>query len=262
MRSTLQLLCSHLAHHLCGGLTTGLPVSICVMAGGSPVSASSLRVLNSASACRPSSSIMAPSSLLSAVVRQSTGSAKLPRPFGSALVCCRPSCALGLHSFGCTLSLRLHQVSFIPLPPPGSSIATAPLQPFGSTPPCRSPEPLVPPRRSGFSSSPWLIGSLSLSWAPLLLVSPLESSALPPPWLLPPLAVAWVPPGSSRHLIRPGSSYFLLGSSLNCLHPGLCSSSSFHPPEPPLSPHLCFPNVTSLSCLFIVWSAPCFLSGV
>ncbi len=49
---------------------------------------------------------MAPSSLLSAMARQSTRSAGLPRPSGSALVCCRPSAASGLHSSGYTLSLH------------------------------------------------------------------------------------------------------------------------------------------------------------
>ncbi len=37
-----QPLCSPSAHHLCGGIATGLPVSIGCMAGGSLVSASSL----------------------------------------------------------------------------------------------------------------------------------------------------------------------------------------------------------------------------
>ncbi|KAI2654720.1 Zinc metalloprotease ZmpB [Labeo rohita] len=62
-------LCSPSPHHLCGGL----PVSIGVVAGGSVISASSLRVLDSASALQPTSS---------------TG---LPRPSGSALVGRRPA---------------------------------------------------------------------------------------------------------------------------------------------------------------------------
>ncbi len=84
-----QPLCSHLY----GASSAGLPVSIGAVAGGSPVSASSLRVQDSASVRRPSCSTMAPSSLCSAVSRQSTGSAGLPRPSGSALVCQRPSAA-------------------------------------------------------------------------------------------------------------------------------------------------------------------------
>ncbi len=50
------------SHHLCGGITAGLPVSIGIMAGGSPVSASSLWIQDSALACRPNRSTMAPSS--------------------------------------------------------------------------------------------------------------------------------------------------------------------------------------------------------
>ncbi len=49
---------------------------------------------------------MAPSTLLSAVARQSTGSAGLPSPSGSALVCRRPSAASGLHSSSYTSSLH------------------------------------------------------------------------------------------------------------------------------------------------------------
>ncbi len=100
-----QSLCSPSAHHLCGGIAAGLPVSIGVMAGGSLVSASSLWVPESTLALRPSSSTLEPSSLLSAVARQSTSSAGLPRPSGSDLVCCRPSTALGLHSSCYTSSL-------------------------------------------------------------------------------------------------------------------------------------------------------------
>ncbi len=73
-----------------------------------------------ASAHRPSSSTMAPSSLLSALARQSTASARLPRPSGSALVWRRPSCASELHSSGCSSSLL-----------PSSSVRL--LHPLGST---------------------------------------------------------------------------------------------------------------------------------
>ncbi len=78
------------SHHLCGGITAGLPVSIGVMAGGSPVSASSLWIQDSALACRPNRSTMAPSSLLSTMVRQSTGSAVIPQAIchGSGLSVC------------------------------------------------------------------------------------------------------------------------------------------------------------------------------
>ncbi|KAI2659808.1 Chromatin-remodeling ATPase INO80 [Labeo rohita] len=53
---------------------------------------------------QPVSSTMAPSYLLSAV--ESTGSTRLPRPSGSALGCCRPYYASGLHSSGYASSLR------------------------------------------------------------------------------------------------------------------------------------------------------------
>ncbi len=79
------------------------------MAGGSLISASSLWVPDSVSALRPCRSTLAPSSLLSALARQSTSSAGLPRPSGYALVCHRPSAASGLHSSGCASSLRLCQ---------------------------------------------------------------------------------------------------------------------------------------------------------
>ncbi len=77
------------------------------MTGVSLDSASSLLGPDSASARRPIGSTMAPCSLLSAVAHLSTGSAGLPRPSGSALVCHRPSCASGLHSSSCASSLRL-----------------------------------------------------------------------------------------------------------------------------------------------------------
>ncbi len=118
-----QPLCSPSAHHLCCGITS-LPVSIGAVAGGSPVSASSLRVQNSALARLPSGSTMAPSSLLSAMAHQSTGSSGLPRPTGFALVCRLPSTALGLHSSSYTSSLR-----------PADSVRL--LLPFGSSVLCR-----------------------------------------------------------------------------------------------------------------------------
>ncbi|KAL0168257.1 hypothetical protein M9458_036479, partial [Cirrhinus mrigala] len=193
----------------------------------------------SASARRPSSSTMGPSSLISTSAHQSTS----------------------IHHLGTPL-LRLHLIpsalsgfSFPPAPP-WSSVAPVPPRASGSLPPPRSPEPvsppvppgslippaspwtpllrlhLVPPPLSGSSfppAPPWpsgsspsacLVGSLSLPRAPL----PLESSA---PWLLPPpahpcatiLAGAWVLPGSScfllsslwllLHLIHPGSAFLL-----------------------------------------------------
>ncbi len=49
---------------------------------------------------------MVPSSLLSTVARQSSSSAGLPRPSGTALVWRRPSCTSGLHSSGFASSLH------------------------------------------------------------------------------------------------------------------------------------------------------------
>ncbi len=97
-----QPLCSPSAHHLCGGITAGLPVSISVILEYplSPPPASESRT-----ARRPSGSTMASSSILSAIGIQFTGFTGFPRPSGSALVCCRPSVASGLHSSGCDSSL-------------------------------------------------------------------------------------------------------------------------------------------------------------
>ncbi|KAI2649904.1 FRAS1-related extracellular matrix protein 2 [Labeo rohita] len=72
--------------HLQPTICAGLPVSIGIMAGGSPVSTSSLRVQNSA---------LAPGSLVSTVARQPTSSTGLPCPSGSALVSRRPAIASG-----------------------------------------------------------------------------------------------------------------------------------------------------------------------
>ncbi|KAL0147075.1 hypothetical protein M9458_057599, partial [Cirrhinus mrigala] len=94
------------AHNLCSGFAAGLPVTIGVMVGGSLIVASSLRVLDSASALRPCGSTPALSSLVSTVARRSTSSTGLHRPFGSAPVCRHPTFASGLHSSGCASSLR------------------------------------------------------------------------------------------------------------------------------------------------------------
>ncbi|XP_073687784.1 protein NLRC3-like [Garra rufa] len=184
--------------HLCGEFAVGLPISIGVTAGGSLVSASSLRVPDSASACLPSGFTMAPSSLLSAAARKSTSSIGLPCPCGSALVWHRPSCASGLHSYGCASFLcPTGSVTVLPSFQVHLGPMSAPPRPPGSTALCRSPVRL-------FSLSPWIFSSPSPPRAPPPpLVGPLESSALPPSWLLPLSAppwaiimtVAWVPPG-------------------------------------------------------------------
>ncbi len=77
---------------------------------------------------------MAPSSLLSTVARQSTRSAGLSRPSGSAFVSRRPSVASGLHSSSCASSLRrLHRGSPSWLWP-GSHLASPAPSPSGLLP--------------------------------------------------------------------------------------------------------------------------------
>ncbi|KAI2647022.1 Transmembrane protease serine 9 [Labeo rohita] len=239
-----QTLCSTSAFQLSGGLTTGQPVSITVTARGSLVSASSLRVQDSALTHRPSSSTMVPSFLLSTIYRQSTSSNALPCPSSSALVWCQPSCTSGLHSSGCDLSLR-PSVSARLL---NSSSSTLVLFP-GSTPPHQSPGPFAPPRLYGFSTSPWLIGSPSPPRtppppAPPPSVTPLELLAFPPPWLLPLSALPWV--------VFMAVAWVLLGSS--------CSKSLLSPPGLPWSllssPWLLPPSGPPWSLLSSPWFLP------
>ncbi len=210
-----QPLCSPSAHHLFGASTTGLPVSIVGVAGEPLASNSSLWVLDSASAHRPSGSTMVPSSL-----RLRLGLSSSIRRLGTPLLRCASSlCPSG--------SVRL----LLPSAPPQSSVALAPPRPSGSPPPHQSFETSVPPWSSGSSSSPWLIGSPSQPQAPPPpapppLVGPLESSALPlhdsslrrlhrgSPLRL------W--PGSHLALHAPSPSCLLPGSSLLHNLPGLC----------------------------------------
>ncbi len=183
-----------------------------VVAGGSLVSASSLWVPDSASARLPNCSTMTPSSLLSTMARQSTSSAGLPHPSGSALVCCRSSSTLGLHSSSYTSSLWLCQA------PPSLRLHL-----------CRSASvPSAPP------DPPHCPGSLSPSRAPLPpapppSVGPLESAAIPPPWVAF-LAVAWVLPGSRLAPPAPSPSCLLPPSGLPWL---LLSPSWLLPPSSP-----------------------------
>ncbi len=151
--------------------------------------------------------------------------------------------------------------SSIPSAPPQSSVTPAPPRPSGSPPPYRSPKLFAPPWPSGFSLSPWLIGSPSPPRAPPSVGSTMGQHygcGLGSTWHR--LLQA---PGSSLRLIRSDSSCFLLGSSLHRLHPGLCSSSSSLPnkytrylmyldPSPcslcssDLLPALCYPLRCSL----------------
>ncbi|KAL0177711.1 hypothetical protein M9458_026605, partial [Cirrhinus mrigala] len=95
-------------------------------------------------------------SLLSAMAHQSTSSAGLPCPSGSALVANHPPPqdstppAVPRPS----VHLALSGTSF----PPG--------QPWSSVAPARSPEPSAPPWPSGSSASPMLTASPSPLWAP------------------------------------------------------------------------------------------------
>ncbi|KAL0161536.1 hypothetical protein M9458_045261 [Cirrhinus mrigala] len=87
--------------------------------------------------------------------------------------------------------------SSLPWAQPRSSVAPAPKWTSGSPPLSWSPEPWVPPRPSGSSASPRIIGSPSPPRAlpppaPSPSVGPRELSACPPPWLLPPSAPPWV----------------------------------------------------------------------
>ncbi|KAI2655579.1 Titin [Labeo rohita] len=222
--------------HLCSGLAAGLPVSIGVRAGGSLISASSLRVQNSASALRPCapprlSALSSPSSPVGP-----------PAPPGF-LVSPAPPWSVVIHPSpqdSAPLAAPHHSVpqapkdSSLPSAQPPSSVAPAPPRTSGSLPPPWSPEPRAPPWPFGSLVSPRIFGFLSPPRAPPPAapppsVGPLESSALPPPWLLPPSAPPWV--------IIMAAFWVLLGS--------FCSVSLLFPPWllPPSSPPwtvLCF----------------------
>ncbi|KAI2652502.1 Formate--tetrahydrofolate ligase [Labeo rohita] len=75
--------------------------------------------VDSASALRPSGSTPALSSLISTDTCRATSSTGLHHPSGSTLVGRRPTIASGLHSFGCTSSLR--PIGSVGLLPPSSS---------------------------------------------------------------------------------------------------------------------------------------------
>ncbi|KAL0203937.1 hypothetical protein M9458_001955, partial [Cirrhinus mrigala] len=151
---------------------------------------------DSASAHRPSSSTMAPSSLLSAVARP------------SLRLCLGLAC---LH-----VGRRWHRLH---LGPPVASAPPRPSGGIGSTSAIRILLVTLAHRLSVSTS-----GSSTTC-----------STAYPPPWLLS-LSAPLAPPtsspscrlpGSSLHLVHPSASCFLLGSFVHRLHPGLCSS--FHP---------------------------------
>ncbi len=225
-----------------------IPLALPAMgvSGGSLVSASSLWVPDSASTRRPSGSSMAPSSLISTVAHQSTG---------SSLQFC-----LGLSSTIRRLRTQLLRLHLVPLSVSGSSfplatlwssVSPAPLWPSGSSPAPLLPEPSAPPWPSGYSPPPWLIVSPSLPRAPpppasLALVGPLELSARSPPWLLPlsapPWAAinagVWVLPGSSCSLLSLAlpSNWSAIAPPVSFMAPPFIVSSLdsvwVHPPPP------------------------------
>ncbi len=243
-----------------------IPLALPAMgvSGGSLVSASSLWVPDCASTRRPSGSSMAPSSLISTVAHQSTG---------SSLQFC-----LGLSSTIRRLRTQLLRLHLVPLSVSGSSfplatlwssVSPAPLWPSGSSPAPLLPEPSAPPWPSGYSPPPWLIVSPSLPRAPpppasLALVGPLELSARSPPWLLPlsapPWAAinagVWVLPGSSCSLLSLAlpSNWSAIAPPVSFMAPLFIVSSLdsvwVHPPPPNL--HLCCPPpvLPALCCLF------------
>ncbi|KAI2658312.1 DNA-directed RNA polymerase II subunit RPB1 [Labeo rohita] len=202
-----------------------------------PVFASGLRVQDSGSACRSSGSTMAPSSLLSAGARQSTGSTGLPRPSSSALVWRRPSYASGLHSSGFASSLGSTLVLCCFSSTAASQIhaSTSVAGTIGSTSVLQILFVTLAHRLTTSASAP-------PSPALLPLVGPLESSALSPPWLLCPSTSPWA--------VIMSVACRLPGSSLRRLHPGLVPLPGIRPPTrsyPILlsSSHLCLPLLLS-----------------
>ncbi|KAL0156833.1 hypothetical protein M9458_048079, partial [Cirrhinus mrigala] len=210
-------------------LIVGLPVSIGV--GGSPVSASSLRVQDSASTVDP----VAPLWLLVPSSPAWPGSPL--RPSGSTLVCCQPSCASGPNSSDFTSFLCLC---------PALSGSIRLLHPFGSTLVlCRSSSTTMAFRihasasvaRAMYSTSTLRI--LLVTLAHRLSVSASGSSATcataisQPPWSCQPfllhksappwvtsMTVAWVSPGAACFkllLSLPGPPWLLPPSGLPLL---------------------------------------------
>ncbi|KAL0169052.1 hypothetical protein M9458_037274, partial [Cirrhinus mrigala] len=149
-------------------------------------------VQDSTSARRPSGSTMAPSSLLSAVARQSTDSTGLPRPSGSALGCRHPSCASGL--------LWLHQAP----PSLGSTLVLG----CSSSTAASWSSALPPPWLLPLSVLPW-VAIMAVAWVPpgsscsksLLFPSGLPWSLLSSPWVL--LFPLWLLPLSSLPRTHP-----------------------------------------------------------
>ncbi len=134
--------------------------------------------------------LLAPSSPLWPLSPQST------HPSGSTSVCRRPSVTSGLHSSGCTSSLRLHQAP--PSSSSWSSVAPAPPRPSESPPPPRLPEPsalallILPialahrlsvsaPGSSAAVGCPPGVVSPSFTMAPPSVSSTVDSVCCPPP---------------------------------------------------------------------------------
>ncbi|KAL0148568.1 hypothetical protein M9458_056115 [Cirrhinus mrigala] len=201
--------------HLCSGFATGLPVSIGVTAAGSLVSAFD-------TVAPP----WAPSSLLSAVALQSTGSTVLSRP--------------GFHFSVCASSLRASG-SAIPLAPPWSSVAATPPHPPGSTAPRRSPVPLGPP------DPPHHPGSLAL----LFHLGLLHHLLCPPPGVVSPSSSMAPPSVSStvgcHHGCVLGPVWLLLLQLFPVLAPAPLSVwSALVPPVSSLAPPFIISNLDSV----------------
>ncbi|KAL0183807.1 hypothetical protein M9458_019503, partial [Cirrhinus mrigala] len=131
--------------YLFGGLTADLPISIGVVARGSPSRTqpqprSSGSTMAPSSPLWPGSQLASPFSLVPPALPWSVDSTP-------SFVPPTPSC------------------SSIPPAPPWSSVTPAPPWQFRSTPPQWLPAPSAPPRPSGSFSSPWLIISPSPPWA-------------------------------------------------------------------------------------------------
>ncbi|KAL0154675.1 hypothetical protein M9458_048938, partial [Cirrhinus mrigala] len=208
--------CSPSAHHLCGGITAGLPVSIGIMAGDllSPAPASKSRTLP-----RPiNPAASPPSSLISAVAVH-----WLPRGLLSFRLC------LGLSLTICHLSHSAPPAvprlsvppapsgSFFPSAPTWSSVALAPPLPSRSMPP-EEVEPSVPPwplrillgpPSPAPPPSPFLHPVLYLVWKikdiPWVFQSPL-ASWLEDPLSLPPASESRIPPRPIDPATLPPSS--------------------------------------------------------
>ncbi|KAL0168879.1 hypothetical protein M9458_037101 [Cirrhinus mrigala] len=163
--------------HLCSGRAAGLPASIGVRAGGSLISASSLRVQNSASALRPCGSTTALSALVSIVGHRSTSSTVSSAPPWSVVVPPSPQDSVPLAAPR-HFVLPAPKDSTLPPAQPPSSVAPAPPRTSGSPPTPWSPEPELDLRLFISASGSFTSCSASVGRPPGV-ISP--SSTMAPP---------------------------------------------------------------------------------